>query len=456
MAHPPLTLGFLAAALAIPCPGASDLPLTGLVIDSRSARRGDLFAALPGENRDGHDFIPQAVAAGCSAVLASRPVATTAPLLLVADVQEAMGRAARAWRQRVAPTVIGVTGSSGKTTVKEMLLAVLGRQFSTHATRGNLNNHLGVPMTLLRMPVDCTMAVVEMGMNHPGEIAHLADLAAPDLGIITNVHAAHLEGLGTVEAIARAKGELLQSLAGGVAILPADSEHMPLLRTLCRGRSLTFGTAAHADWRWQKTDRPHQVRMTAAGVEMVLDGLLAHGEHMVANATAVAAACHTLGVATTVIGDALAAFSPPAGRGALLPSRRGPWQVMDDCYNANPGSMVAALRALAVKAPPGHRVAVLGDMLELGPQGIALHEALAETVLAVAIDRLFTTGTQMAALHAVLKARSKPVCHHRDDPGAWREEIAATLQPGDVVLVKGSRGMRLERIVRALLDQAPL
>ncbi|MBF0153817.1 MAG: UDP-N-acetylmuramoyl-tripeptide--D-alanyl-D-alanine ligase [Magnetococcales bacterium] len=440
-----------------PRPFSPQTPLTSVTIDSRKVVPGALFVAIAGPRFDGHDFVAEAVAKGCAAAVVSRlpgdPVPV--PLFLVPDTQVALTRLAVAWRERVKPLVVAVTGSSGKTTVKEMIAACLAVRGGVHATRGNLNNHLGLPLTLLAMPADCRVLVAEMGMSAAGEIRHLASIAPPDVAVVTSVTAAHLEHLGSLDNIARAKAELLEALApSGLGIIPGDNPFTDLLRQACRGRVRTFGFAATdpsraVDVSPEGGDQKFRLHLEPEGVTMAM--VVHHpGRFMVANAVAAATAAHAAGADPSAIVAALGGFHPEAGRGGVRQSRHG-FSVVDDTYNANPGSMAVALESLARLAPPRHRVAILGDMLELGSTTTTIHAELAGSVRQAVVDRLFTAGPCMAALHQAVKDDPGRVCLHQDDPARWLGKIRSRLGAGDVVLVKGSRGMRMERIVQDLL-----
>ncbi|MBF0425864.1 MAG: UDP-N-acetylmuramoyl-tripeptide--D-alanyl-D-alanine ligase [Magnetococcales bacterium] len=454
-------LEFASKALGVtpilPAAFSAPAPFATVTIDSRQVVPGSLFVAIPGPRFDGHDFIAEAAAKGCAAAIVSRPPEgpPPLPLLLVPDTQAALTRLAIAWRERVRPMVVAVTGSSGKTTVKEMIAACLAARGGVHATRGNLNNHLGLPLTLLAMPADCRVLVAEMGMSAAGEIRHLASIAPPDVAVVTSITAAHLEHLGSLENIARAKAELLEALApSGLGIIPGDAPFGDLLRAACRGCVRTFGLAATdparaIDPRFEAGGQRFFLRLDPEGVTMEMR--VRHpGRFMVANAVAAAAAAHAAGADPATIAAAIAAFQPAAGRGGIRQSRHG-FSVVDDTYNANPGSMAVALESLSHLAPPGRRVAVLGDMLELGPTTRIIHAELATAVRQAQIDRLFTAGPCMAALHQAVAGDADRSALHADDPAAWLGKIRSRIGAGDVVLVKGSRGMRMERIVQDLL-----
>lgn len=455
----PLSLGWWQRTLGAELPwggeGVGERPLTGLSIDSRSVAPGELFVAIPGTRFDGNEFVGGAVAAGCAGVLVERPPAAPpgVPVLVVPDTMAALARAAGVWRRQVDPVVVGVTGSSGKTTVKEMIAACLGTRFRVHATRGNLNNHLGVPLTLLRMAEDCQVAVVEMGMNHSGEIAALAAVAGPRVGVVTNVQPAHMGAFTSLEGVARAKGELPAGLPpDGVAVLPRESPFFELLRQLNRGGTVTFGAGAGADyWLAERIveEAGSRIRVRHGHRELIAH-LPYGGQHVAVNALAASAAAVAAGMEFGAVAEGLARFRLPPGRGEIHRAGGG-WVVVDDTYNANPGSITAALHALAEHPAAGRKVAVLGDVLELGEHAEALHRGLAETVVGAGIDLLLTAGPGMGALHREALRSGGVTCDHREDPAQWLGRIAPRLHPGDLILVKGSRGMKMERIVQDLL-----
>ncbi len=443
----------------------SDRALSGVSIDSRTVESGMLFAAIAGPRFDGHDFIAKALEKGCAAVLAQRPPALPAgvrlgetPVLLVDDVLTALSRVGRAWRRRVDPLVVAVTGSCGKTTVKEMTAVCLRNHFRhVHATRGNFNNHIGLPLTLLAMAAECQALVVEMGMSGRGEIAHLAQLAEPDIGIITNIAAAHLDAFDTgLAGVADAKGELFAALPpNGHAILTAGTPFTRRLLDKTNGCAVTtFGeTGADVTPEPMVDDptRPFAIRWSDTHTAPFT--LAAHGRHMVFNALAAAVAARVAGCPPAGIAAALDRFGPPPGRGRSERTAAG-WVVIDDSYNANPGSVTAALAALPEPTGGGRRVAILGDMLELGKQAESLHVNLADPLLANRIDTVFCTGPRMGALHHALANRPGIDSHHQENAAAWQGKIQPLLRPGDVILIKGSRGMKMERIVEELAGHA--
>ncbi|RUS59941.1 UDP-N-acetylmuramoyl-tripeptide--D-alanyl-D-alanine ligase [Pseudorhodobacter sp. E13] len=442
---------------------------TGVSIDTRTLQPGDLFVALK-DARDGHDFVAAALEKGAAAALVSRipeGVAPDAPLLVVPDVLgalEALGIAARA---RSSARVIGVTGSVGKTSTKEMLRAALGGQAKLHAAEASYNNHWGVPLTLARMPADTGIAVIEIGMNHPGEIAPLSRMARPHVILITTIAPAHLEAFDDLAGIAAEKAAIIDGLEeGGTAILPADLEVTPILTakaSLAGVRTVLFGSHAQADYRLtdvQITEFATIARARQAGQDMLFK-LATPGKHFAANALAVLAASDALGLDRAVTTTDLGRWAPPAGRGTretiTLDSVEGhSFGLIDDAFNANPASTAAALDLLAACQPTnrvgrislGRRIAILGDMLELGPTEAALHAALADHPALAQITLVHCVGPRMQALHTALPKSKR---------GHW-VETAAELLPraphlvdaGDIVLVKGSKGIKVSLVVDAL------
>ncbi|MBF0295885.1 MAG: UDP-N-acetylmuramoyl-tripeptide--D-alanyl-D-alanine ligase [Magnetococcales bacterium] len=444
--------------------GESDLELTGVSTDSRRIRPGELFAALSGDHFDGHDYIGAAVAQGCAAVLAQRPPATpvAVPVVLVPDVLHALGQAGTAWRRRIAPVTLAVTGSSGKTTVKEMIATCLARQFARiHATSGNLNNHIGVPLTLLALPADCQAMVVEMGMSAPGEIAHLTRLAQPDLGVVTNIQPAHMAAFASMREVALAKGELFANLpADGTCLIPAHDANAATLREQAAGRQVvTYGPVPEAMVRWEPEPGTEGICGTirwSDGVGAVIR-LGPFGPHMILNALAAASAARAAGVSPEAIAAGLSGFAPLSGRGIvhrLLTSQGLELSVIDDTYNANPGSTRAALIALGARPAAGRRVAILGDMLELGEQAEELHRGLAEELRQSGVELLITAGPLMRALHDAVTGMPDLESHHQPDPASWVGNLLPLLRNRDAILVKGSRGMRMERLVKDLMNHA--
>ena len=448
----------------------------GVSIDTRTLADGDLFVALT-DARDGHDFVAQALAGGAAAALVSHlphGVPDDAPLLIVDDVLQGLTALATAARQRTRAKVIGVTGSVGKTSTKDMLRSTLSGQGRTHAAEASYNNHWGVPLTLARMPADADFAVIEIGMNHPGEIAPLARLSRLDVALITTVAAAHLEAFAGVDGIAHEKAAIFDGLVpGGTAVIPLGLPVTQILLDHARAhgaRIITFGADPVADYALTDV----QVTPEATIVRARHDGharlfkVMTPGRHFAANALATLAVADALGLDPTIAACDLGRWSPPPGRGTrerivLDALDETGFGLIDDAFNANPASMAAALDLLAVSTPEdgvgrvgrGRRIAILGDMLELGPTEFALHEAIADHPAIAAIDLIHTVGPRMRDLHDRLP-RAK-----RGEWVATADELAlrarSLIDAGDMVLVKGSKGIKVSRVVDALrkLGQGP-
>lgn len=427
-----------------------------IAIDTRDLPERALFTALKGESRDGHAFAGEALAKGAAVMVARRDPAwpADAPVLEVEDTLaglEALGRAARA---RSPARIAGVTGSVGKTSTKEALRHVLAAQAPTHASAASHNNHWGVPLSLARLPRDTAFGVFELGMNHAGEIRPLTHMVRPHVAIVTRIAPAHLEFLGSIEAITDAKAEIFEGLEpGGIAVLPADDAQLDRLAGHARRMGatvLTFGAAADADWRLRAAEiGPERSIVTAERRGRPLELTVgAPGRHWVINALGVLAVVEALGADADRAAAALGDVAPPAGRGArrVLPLPDGNAALLDESYNANPASVAAALDVLG--AMTGRRVAVLGDMLELGPDGPAMHAGLAAAVEAARVDLVLTCGSLMRHLHDALPASRRGP--HAPDSASLAPAVAQTLRPGDAVLVKGSLGSRMQRIVDAL------
>lgn len=427
----------------------TDARFQGCGTDTRSLAPGELFVALQGPNFDGHDFLDQAGARGAAAVMVRGDVEVALPALRVSDTRGALGALSAAWRERHAIPLVAVTGSNGKTTVKEMLAAVLGRAGRVLATRGNLNNDIGVPLTLLRLDAEHRYAVVEMGANHPGEIALLTAMARPTVGVVTVCAPAHLEGFGSLEGVARAKGELFEHLpSDGVAVVNADDRFADLWRGLAGTRRvLTFGLGPGAE--------------VTAEVEPATDGSRLHlrtpwgdrslvlplpGRHNVSNALAAAAAALSAGVSLDAVVEGVQATEPVAGRLRLL---GGPVEstIIDDTYNANPASLEAALDVLAGRPEP--RLLALGDMGELGPGAGEYHRAAGEAARRAGVVGLYALGDLSRNAVEAFGEGGRHFAAHADLATALRQ----ALTPGATVLVKGSRAMRMERVVRALTGE---
>jgi UDP-N-acetylmuramoyl-tripeptide--D-alanyl-D-alanine ligase len=437
--------------------------IAGISIDSRTIGPGQAFFAIGGGNRDGHDFVAAALAAGAGlAVVAADKrscFSDNAPLLVVADVLAALYDLARAARARMPAKVLAVTGSVGKTGTKEALRLALAADGETHASAASYNNHWGVPLSLARCPETARFAVFEIGMNHAGEIEPLARLVRPHVAIITTIEPVHLEFFASVEAIADAKAEIFRGLgAEGAAVINRDNPHYPRLRRHAVkagvGRIVSFGQHAKADARLIACSLHPDcstVRARILGVDLAYK-LGAPGRHIVLNSLAVLAAASLAGADLALAALGLAELRPAAGRGAriMLQTREGSALLIDESYNANPASMRAALALLgqAQNGIRGRRIAVLGDMLELGPHGADMHRQLLESVLAGSIDLVFCCGPLMHALWEALPPERRG--GYAQTAVLLEPQVLSAVHSGDVVMVKGSLGSRMGPIVRAL------
>jgi UDP-N-acetylmuramoyl-tripeptide--D-alanyl-D-alanine ligase len=451
-------LGALARAAGSDLVGGT-LPerIAAVGTDSRSLPPASLFVALRGDRFDGHDFVVQAQEQGAAAVMVDRAGADKAsglrvPRLVVADTMVALGEMARFARQSLGKKVVGVTGSNGKTTTKEMVAAVLSTRGPVHKTTGNLNNHIGLPLTVLAWPEDTWAGVLEMGMSGLGEIAHLADLVAPDVAVITMVGPAHLQQLGTLENVARAKGELFEHLpAAGVGVVNVDDPLVVAVSSPLLGarRRLTFGRAAGADVRLvEATSIDAGVRARFEVQGRAVEALLPiPGPHNAMNAAGALAVGLALGVSPLDAVAGLANLTVPGGRMRIV-RRPGGVSTIDDSYNANPASMIAAFAALASVAE-GRRIAVLGDMLELGSTSPDLHRQVGRAAAEAGIDLVLGLGT--LAAYIVEGAREGGAeARGFSDMAPLLADLDRVLTEGDFVLVKGSRGMKMERAVAHL------
>jgi UDP-N-acetylmuramoyl-tripeptide--D-alanyl-D-alanine ligase len=440
----------------------------GVSIDTRSLQKGDIFIALK-DQRDGHDFVANAMAKGAAVAMVSHipeGLPDDVPLWIVPDVFEGLTRFGALGRARAKGQVVGVTGSVGKTSTKEMLRAILSGQGKTHAAEASYNNHWGVPLTLARLPKDADFAVIEIGMNHPGEIAPLAELARLHVAMITTVAPAHLEAFGSLEAIAEEKAAIFKGLIrGGVAVIPEGLAVTPILRRAAEAAGAeirSFGDAT-GDYRLLSVQTAEGVTiaraMTPSGERLFK--VQSPGRHFAVNALGALAVADALGLDPAIAAGDLGRWQPPAGRGLretilLDPVERHGFDLIDDAFNSNPASLAAALDILIEAEPKdgpgrfakGRRVAILGDMLELGPTEAALHRAVADHPGLAKIDLIHCVGPRMKALHAVLP---------RVQAGEW-VETAAELAPrlrglvdaGDVILVKGSKGIKVSALVDGL------
>ncbi len=423
-----------------------DVTFNGVCTDSRNIEAGSLFIALRGPNHDGHLHVAAAAAAGAVAALVEHPVDCVIPQVIVADTRLALGQLAASWRKEMATPLLAVTGSNGKTTVKEMCAAILSQAGNTLATRGNLNNDIGVPLTLLRLQKEHQYGVIEMGANHPGEIAYLTDLTRPQVAILNNAAAAHLEGFGSLEGVAQAKGEIFAGLAeNGVAIINGDDPFAPMWRELTASKQvLGFGLEKPADVtaRWQGDLYGSRLEVTTPIDEFRVD-LALPGRHNVMNALAAIAAATALNIDSEQIIAGLESMKSVGGR---LQARQGinSATVLDDSYNANPDSIRAGLQVLADCS--GQRYLALGDMGELGAESAELHRMVGDVAREVGIDRLYATGSLSRGAAEAFGENG----HYFEQQQQLIEALLPEMKSDVTVLVKGSRSSRMERVVEAL------
>jgi UDP-N-acetylmuramoyl-tripeptide--D-alanyl-D-alanine ligase len=455
--------------LSIPHIQASDfdtsgpLDITGVSINSRTVKPGELFVAIRGDQFDGHNFISTAVEQGASALIVEKRwasgnitmlVSLNLPILVVENTVHALGRLATIHRRRFDIPVLAVAGSNGKTTTKEMIENVLSAKYSVLCTQGNLNNHIGVPQTLLRIEKEHEIAVLEIGTNHPGEITYLCNVAEPTHGIITNIGREHLEFFGTIEGAAKAEGELLHWLADHHGIFLSNADDARIVRLAKKmKKAVTYGFSARG------------TKVKGSGLEMneqacasffVKTGnkknfhvqLTVPSEHNAKNALAAAAAGLTFKVKPADIQKSLEEFSSVSKRMQLLTI--GGVTIINDTYNANPDSMTAALKTLKATQTTGKRIAVLADMLELGSNAPELHRQIGESAGACSVDILLTFGELAAQISEAAIVNAKA---HFEIKAALIESVLRTIVPGDVLLVKGSRGMKMEDVVAAINDR---
>lgn len=427
----------------------TDLDVSGVAIDTRKLKAGDLFVAIKGERVDGHDFLADAKAKGAVAALVTRKVDFDLPQVLVDDTELALGDLASAVRAQGNVRVIGITGSNGKTTVKTLTASILSRHGRTHVNAGNYNNELGLPLTLLAMPQDTEYAVLEMGAGKPGDIAYLAAIARPDIGLVNTIAPAHLERMGSVEGVAETKGALYQALpVDGVAIINADDAFASFFTGLAGTRrqlrfALSHKADVGADILDQRVDGSHFLLSTPVGDAEVQLPLA--GRHNIANALAAASIALALDVPLDTIVEGLENVPGVAGR-LQLERMPGDWTLIDDSYNANPGSVGAAIDTLALA--DGERWLVLGDMAELGENAAALHAGIGEQARQRGIDRLFAVGPLSAAAVKAFGERGE----HFADKAALAATLKQYMHSGVTCLVKGSRSSGMDQVVAALRD----
>lgn len=429
----------------------TDTEFTGVSTDTRTLKHGDLFVALVGPNFDGHSFVNEAAGKGAVGALVSRTLAADVSAVQVADTRLGLGQLAAHWRRQFQIPVIAVTGSNGKTTVKNMIAAILNVTGPVLATQGNLNNDIGVPLTLLRLKPGDLHAVIEMGMNHPGEIDYLTKLTRPTIALINNAAAAHLAGLGSVSAVARAKGEIYSGLdADGIAVLNADDPHADLWRELAAPhRVITFGLDRPADvsaeYELDAGGSTIHLKTPHGGINMRLSLL---GRHNVMNALAASSASLAAGVSLADIQTGLEKLRSVSGRLEVKHGLNGA-RILDDTYNANPGSLAAGVEVL--KAASGERVLVLGDMGELGEAARDIHRRVGLLAKSLGIERLYAVGELTpGAVEAFGKGAQHFTSHE-----ALIENLRSCLHADMTVLVKGSRLMKMERVVAGIVEHDP-
>lgn len=435
----------------------SEPRISAVCSDTRTLQPGDLYVALRGENFDGADFIAQAANSGAVAALVNQDSGagiqdSAIPLLLVKDTRLALGQLAAYWRLQFDIPLVAITGSNGKTTVKEMMAAILravcGNDHAVLATKGNFNNDVGMPLTLLKLNAQHRYAVIEMGMNHPGEIDYLTRIARPQVALINNASGAHLEGMGSVEAVARAKGEIFEGLQhGGSAIINADDEYAPLWRSLAGANSLLeFGLNGEADVSgiWQPRETGLRLAVQTPSGSFTAD-MQVPGEHNARNALAATAAAVALNLPLEGVVAGLEKFVGVDGRLQRKSGRHGA-VLIDDTYNANPASMHAAIAVLAQAA--GHRVLVLGDMGELGENAAGFHAGIGIAAKKSGIEKLYALGELSTEAVREFGSNAQHFEEMQDLQAALEEELHA----GTTVLVKGSRFMKMERVVKYLVS----
>ena len=426
---------------------ALEQPATGVSIDTRTLQRGDLFVAIKGDTHDGHDHIARAFAAGARAALVARAQDVSGPQFVVDDTLRGLERLGVAARARSGARILAITGSVGKTSAKEMARTALCALATTHASAASFNNHWGVPLTLARLPAEAAYGVFEIGMNHAGEITPLVGFVRPHVALVTTIGPVHIEHFGTLERIADAKAEIFSGIEpGGAAVLNRDAPQYARLAKAA-ARVVSFGSSPGGDARLISCEAHGE----GSRITVEIDGeridftLGAPGRHMAENAVGVLLALHTLGAPLRACAQALAGFAPAKGRGERfsLSTPGGALTLIDESYNANPISMRAALELLGAAQPGlgGRRIAVIGDMLELGAQGADLHAALAPDLVAAKVDLLFGAGPLTRALYDAAPAAMRGA--HAASTEALSAPLIAALRAGDVVMIKASNGSRM-------------
>ncbi|HEX2653721.1 MAG TPA: UDP-N-acetylmuramoylalanyl-D-glutamyl-2,6-diaminopimelate--D-alanyl-D-alanine ligase [Xanthobacteraceae bacterium] len=457
------TVDAMITAMRARAAGPLPTAIGGISIDSRTITPGDAFFAITGDSRDGHEFVDVALAAGAGLAVVSESklgsLPSNAPLLVVGDVLEALRELALAARARSSAQIVAVTGSVGKTGTKEALRLILAEQAETHASAASYNNHWGVPLSLARMPASARFGVFELGMNHAGELTPLTRLVRPHVAVVTTVEAVHLEHFHSVEDIADAKAEIFAGLeAAGAAVINRDNPHFARLRQRAERagvkRIVSFGEHADADVRLMKTALKSDCSIVDAQIlgEAVTYKIGSPGRHVVLNSLAVLAAVKLLGGDLAIAALALARLQPPVGRGQRLTLAlpNGAALLIDESYNANPASMRAAIALLGQSevGRSGRRIAVLGDMLELGQKGPELHRDLLEPIIASDVDLVFCAGPLIKSLWEALPSERRG--GYAESASALEPQVLAVVRDGDVLMVKASNGSRMGSIVKAL------
>jgi UDP-N-acetylmuramoyl-tripeptide--D-alanyl-D-alanine ligase len=466
MRREPLWSGLaLVGALQARVSGSLVREATGVSIDTRTLQPGDLFFAIRGDTRDGHEFVRAAFKKGAAAAVIDETHAMefvgAGPLFVVRDVRFALEALGKRSRERSQAYIAAITGSVGKTSTKDMTRLMLSRFGETHASVASYNNQWGVPLTLARMPTSARYGVFELGMNHAGEIAALVTQVRPHVAVITRVAAVHIENFASIEGVADAKSEIFTGLEGGVAIINRDDSAYERVAAAAQsaGHVFTFGEHPESHARllsYEAVNGGGQAEIEVLGRRMTY-WIGAPGKHIALNSLAALLIAVSFDVDLEQAAASLAEFAPPSGRGQRekLPLPMGEFTLIDESYNANPTSMRAAFELLAATAPGsgGRRIAILGDMLELGPQSGELHAGLAEDLKRAKVDLLFTAGPHMAHLHYAAVDGMRGA--HRLSALELEEPVLAAIRPGDVVMVKGSNGSRMSRIVAALKEKYP-
>ncbi len=423
-------------------------PIGGWSIDSREIMQGDLFFAIKGDCFDGHAFVQSVLGSGAVAAVVAEPYQAAEPLLRVSDTLRALQQTARFARQTWQKPLIAVTGSAGKTSTKDIIAGLLSTRFAVGKTTGNFNNHIGLPLTLLRLPAEAQVAVVEIGMNHSGEIRELAEIARPQVGVVTNIGYAHIEAFSSIDGIAAAKRELIEALPpDGVAVLNADDDRVAAFRRIHRGRVLTYGTKPGSNIRAE------EVTADSGGVHFVVEGIrfqaMLAGRHAASNILAGLAVARLFGIPLTELQDAVASLSPGKMRGERYESRGV--TVLNDAYNSNPEAARSMIDVLAGE-PARRKIAVLGEMLELGQWAEALHRELGRYAAEHGVNMLIGVRgasrlTVEEAIAAGMGNRAALFFETAEEAG---EFLRSVVGPGDAVLFKGSRGTHIERALAGM------